>query len=195
MPYKTHFYIPNVLGYIRIVLVCVFLGTFKKHPFISVLVLFLAQFLDMLDGYFARKLNQNSNLGVVLDMCIDRITYLAFYFALLIMQPNLFYGVLFLAVLDHSSHYARIYACQISKITNHKELISRYKLLNYYYGSKTFLTALIIGENTFLASVYLSSFYQLSGMLLVVFCITFVLFLLKQIINMVQLIHSLMVVY
>ncbi|MDX8431307.1 MAG: CDP-diacylglycerol--glycerol-3-phosphate 3-phosphatidyltransferase [Candidatus Algichlamydia australiensis] len=50
-------------------------------PFLLLAILGLSELTDLLDGYFARKLNQVTDLGKVLDPMADSITRLSILFA------------------------------------------------------------------------------------------------------------------
>jgi cardiolipin synthase len=66
--------IPNLLSFLRIALVPVFVWSLFNEMFLSaVLVLMLAGVTDFLDGYLARKLNQMTKLGKILDPVADRL--------------------------------------------------------------------------------------------------------------------------
>jgi len=66
--------LPNLLSLLRLALVPVFLYLIlAKHPLIAFLVLALASFTDWLDGYLARKLNQVTRIGALLDPAADRL--------------------------------------------------------------------------------------------------------------------------
>ena len=73
--------IPNMLSILRLLLVPVFLSLLIYDQFAwALLVLATASFTDWLDGVIARKFNQITNLGKVLDPSADRL----FIFATLI---------------------------------------------------------------------------------------------------------------
>jgi phosphatidylglycerophosphate synthase len=68
-------YIPNVLGYIRIVsafLGVVFATSFNRPVTATLFWLFSAS-LDFFDGIMARRLGQLSSLGILLDIAADNI--------------------------------------------------------------------------------------------------------------------------
>lgn len=70
--------IPNVLSGIRLLLVPVFLVLIVLEHYVSAfLVLTAASLTDYLDGYLARRLNQISRLGQLLDPAADRLYVLA----------------------------------------------------------------------------------------------------------------------
>lgn len=67
--------VPNLLSLIRIFLVPVFAVLFYQgHVLWAVFVLFLSGLSDFLDGKIARRFNQISALGKVLDPVADKIT-------------------------------------------------------------------------------------------------------------------------
>lgn len=66
--------IPNILSVSRIVLLpIVLLLLFKRQNVAAVAVMLVSWSTDALDGYLARKLNQVSNLGRVLDHLVDKV--------------------------------------------------------------------------------------------------------------------------
>ncbi|MBO7690301.1 MAG: CDP-alcohol phosphatidyltransferase family protein, partial [Clostridia bacterium] len=67
--------IPNLLSAIRILLIPVFLVLFLKgHYVAAVIVLVINGLTDTYDGKIARKFNQVSNLGKLLDPIADKLT-------------------------------------------------------------------------------------------------------------------------
>lgn len=75
--------IPNLLSFLRIALVPVFLWLLLNEMFLTaIFVLMVAGITDFLDGYFARKLNQMTKLGKVLDPVADRLYIFATLLAL-----------------------------------------------------------------------------------------------------------------
>ena len=66
--------LPNLLSLLRLCLVPVFLILIlNQQNWQAVLVLAIAGLSDYLDGYFARKLNQVTRLGQLLDPAADRL--------------------------------------------------------------------------------------------------------------------------
>ncbi|MGB8517900.1 MAG: CDP-diacylglycerol--glycerol-3-phosphate 3-phosphatidyltransferase, partial [Gallionella sp.] len=83
--------IPNLLTWLRILLIPVFVAVFyfsdetMNSPLknlIATSIFFLASMTDWLDGYLARKLNQTSAFGAFLDPVADKLMVAA---ALLIL--------------------------------------------------------------------------------------------------------------
>lgn len=66
--------IPNILSVSRIILLpIVLLLLFKHQNAAAVVVMLVSWITDALDGFLARKLNQVSNLGRVLDHLVDKV--------------------------------------------------------------------------------------------------------------------------
>jgi cardiolipin synthase len=75
--------IPNLLSFLRIALVPVFLWFLLDEFFLAAIaVLAFAGLTDFLDGYLARKLNQTTKLGKMLDPVADRLYIFATLLAL-----------------------------------------------------------------------------------------------------------------
>ncbi|WP_434317853.1 CDP-alcohol phosphatidyltransferase family protein [Leifsonia sp. P73] len=66
--------IPNVLSFFRLALVPVFLAfVITGEDALALLVLVVSSITDFLDGWLARRLNQVSRLGQLLDPAADRL--------------------------------------------------------------------------------------------------------------------------
>lgn len=75
--------ISNILSIIRILLVPVVIIGFIYHWWLFTFLLFVAAGItDLLDGYFARLLHEQTNLGKVLDPLADKIFLLASFVSL-----------------------------------------------------------------------------------------------------------------
>ena len=70
--------VPNSISFIRLLLIPVFLWTsFNEQLSLSCLIIFVASFTDWLDGFDARKLNQFTRIGQLLDPISDRLYIIA----------------------------------------------------------------------------------------------------------------------
>src|SRR5436305_10035143 len=65
--------IPNILTLLRLIAVPVFIFASLRGDFRAAFVLFVsAAFTDMFDGMIARRFNQRSRLGAILDPAADK---------------------------------------------------------------------------------------------------------------------------
>ncbi len=81
--------IPNILSYIRILLVPIFVYVYltaetSEDYFISAIVVLLSSLTDCFDGLIARKCNMITELGKVLDPVADKLMQAAMLLVLLI---------------------------------------------------------------------------------------------------------------
>lgn len=77
--------IPNWLSFIRIALIPVFVVLFLKgYVLAAVIVMACAAITDLFDGKIARKFNQVSNLGKLLDPIADKLSQMAIVIVLIV---------------------------------------------------------------------------------------------------------------
>lgn len=82
--------IPNLLTYLRFVLVVPFVYFFLNQNYVlAAICVGLSGLSDCLDGYFARRLNQVTSLGKILDPIADKVTLVAVAVCMLIYLPSL----------------------------------------------------------------------------------------------------------
>ncbi len=83
---RTVWTVPNLLSVLRLALVPLFLWLVlgPESDGLALLVLMVSGFTDWLDGHLARRLNQRSVLGALLDPIADRVYILAVVVALAI---------------------------------------------------------------------------------------------------------------
>lgn len=86
---KKNLNIPNVLTLIRLFLVPVYVVLFVKGQKNSALIVFLAACLtDLLDGQIARRLNQITDFGKLVDPFADKVMVLTVMFSMAIGNGN-----------------------------------------------------------------------------------------------------------
>lgn len=77
------------MTFFRILLIAPFLYYIYQGRFgAALLVFFIASFTDFLDGYVARKFNQQSKLGQALDPAADKILTTASFIVMALPHPN-----------------------------------------------------------------------------------------------------------
>lgn len=106
------------------------------HPNYCTILYSLSCLLDALDGYAARRFNQATKFGAVLDMVTDRCTTSCLLVFLSAAYSD--YTVLFMGLisLDLASHYMHMYASLESGASSHKTVEKkRSRILNLYYSN------------------------------------------------------------
>ncbi|XP_072961691.1 probable CDP-diacylglycerol--inositol 3-phosphatidyltransferase 2 isoform X2 [Typha angustifolia] len=174
---SVYLYIPNVIGYIRIIMNFVAFSVCYSRKWIFVILYFLSFFLDGLDGWFARKFNQVSTFGAVLDMVTDRVS-----------------TACLLTILS------QLYSSFLSGKTSHKDVKDKSNwLLKAYYGHRPFMAFCCVGsevlyiilyfiadkESESLLEVCLIALKQ-NSLLSFLFSLTLLGWGIKQVINIIQ---------
>ena len=99
MKFKDLFLVPNLITIFRLVVSVLLFFNYEYiefNNFILILIIALIGVSDAVDGYVARKFNQVSKLGTILDPFIDRIVFVLLIIWLFDLFPNcFFYGILF----------------------------------------------------------------------------------------------------
>ncbi|RDL41238.1 Uncharacterized protein BP5553_01217 [Venustampulla echinocandica] len=160
-PENIFLFWPNIIGYTRIVLAFASLYYMPLHPRTCSLLYSISCLLDALDGYAARRFEQSTRFGAVLDMVTDRCTTACLLVFLASAWPRwalLFQGLI---SLDLASHYIHMYATLImgGSDQSHKKVDkSRSWILNLYYTNKTVLFIFCCMNEVFFIALYLLSF-------------------------------------
>ena len=90
--------IPNFICLMRILLITPFVVFFLDGEyFIAASVIILSGLSDCIDGFIARKFNQESELGKILDPLADKLTLLAVGICLVVIEPY-FLPIVFILV-------------------------------------------------------------------------------------------------
>ena len=83
------FYVSNMLSLARIGLIPLIVYSIIRHYYLMTLVVGgLAIVSDLLDGYIARRLNQQSDLGKILDPIADKLVIGVVILALILSNPK-----------------------------------------------------------------------------------------------------------
>ncbi|KAK0459643.1 phosphatidylinositol synthase [Desarmillaria tabescens] len=149
-------FVPNIIGYLRVILAAVSLHYMSYHPIYSSILYGISSILDVADGYAARALNQSSKFGAVLDMVTDRCATSCLLCYLASAYPK--YAVLFqfLIALDFSSHYMHMYSSIITGSSSHKLVTSDVsRILWLYYNDRRTLFLVCAGNELFYVALYL----------------------------------------
>ncbi|PFH50654.1 hypothetical protein AMATHDRAFT_60612 [Amanita thiersii Skay4041] len=149
-------FIPNLIGYTRVLLAGLSLHFMSYHPKYCTLLYVISCLLDAVDGQAARALGQTSKFGAVLDMVTDRCTTSCLLCYLSSAYPD--YAILFqfLIALDFSSHYMHMYSSLMTGSRSHKLVTSDVShILWLYYNDSRTLFFFCAGNELFFVSLYL----------------------------------------
>lgn len=115
------FSIPNILSYIRIILIPVFLYTYfyveSSRHYMSGGILVVSSFTDFLDGYIARHYNMITNLGKFVDPLADKLTQITV--ALTLVHEYPFYILLVIIILIKDGMLLLVGAYLLKKYNTH----------------------------------------------------------------------------
>ncbi|KAK1232946.1 hypothetical protein PQX77_003860 [Marasmius sp. AFHP31] len=142
-------FVPNLIGYTRIILAGLSLHFMSYHPRYCTAAYVISCLLDAVDGPAARALGQSSKFGAVLDMVTDRCTTSCLLCYLSIAYPTYAIFFQFLIALDFSSHYMHMYR-------SHKLVTSDVsRILWLYYNDSRTLFLICAGNELFFVALYL----------------------------------------
>ncbi|KAJ5725273.1 uncharacterized protein N7483_006630 [Penicillium malachiteum] len=152
---------PNLIGYSRVVLAVAALYYMPLHPRTCSILYTVSCTLDALDGHVARKCDQSTSFGAVLDMVTDRCTTACLLVFLSSAWPRWAIVFQILISLDLASHWIHMYATLTmgGSGSSHKNVeASRSWVLHQYYTNKNLLTACCVMNEAFFIGLYLLSF-------------------------------------
>ncbi|KAK5462672.1 phosphatidylinositol synthase 1 (CDP-alcohol phosphatidyltransferase1) [Exophiala xenobiotica] len=154
-------FIPNIIGYARIILAVASLYYMPLHPRTCSGLYSFSCILDAADGMAARRYNQGTTFGAVLDMVTDRCTTSCLLVFLASAFPR--WSIVFqgLISLDLASHYIHMYATltMAGSGQSHKKVDSnRSYVLHLYYTNRVVLFLFCALNELFFIALYLLSF-------------------------------------
>lgn len=152
---SVYLYIPNILGYIRVVMNIVAFAICFSNKWLFAILYFISFACDALDGWFARKFNQVSTFGAVLDMITDRVSTACL---LAILSQLYSPGLIFLSLLglDIASHWLQMYSTFLSGKTSHKDVKDKSSwLLKAYYKHRPFMAFCCVGSEVLYIILFL----------------------------------------
>jgi cardiolipin synthase len=99
--------IPNILCYIRIILIPIFIYVYANAKnevdyYLAAAIIFLSGVTDFCDGFIARKFNQVTELGKLIDPIADKLTQAAIIVALIFKFNWIFFFVILFLIKELS---------------------------------------------------------------------------------------------
>jgi len=155
-------FVPNLIGYARIVLMIIafYYMTNPEQYTVTVACYMLSQLLDAFDGHAARILNQCTKLGAMLDMLTDRVSTLGLVMGLGILYPEHFFWFQLYAVLDIGAHWLHMTSTHHGGATSHKQIDLSQNPVLYYYYQRPILFTMCAGNELFFSALYLLNFTE-----------------------------------
>ena len=158
---NVYLFVPNLIGYARIVLALLATYFAPSNPFLCVTTYFTSIVLDAFDGHAARILNQSSKFGAMLDMLTDRCTTMCLLATLCTFYPRWIFCFQMSMVIDMACHWVHLHVSLVKGSTSHKFIdASGNPIMRLYYTSKIVLGAMCAGNEMFYCSLYLLNFTQ-----------------------------------
>ena len=119
--------IPNMLSILRLILIPVFAYTYlgMENQLLSVIVLIVSGLTDMADGYIARRFNQESYLGMILDPVADKLTQMVAGAAIAVRFPPLIMVMVVLFVKEIVSILAGMIIMKSGRKIPHSVMIGK----------------------------------------------------------------------
>ena len=203
---NVFWFIPNLIGYSRVVcgLAAFVLWMIFPQSWLWGLLLYLGSFVgDAVDGWAARKWDQCSTFGSVLDMVTDRCATLGLLQILTaefshIPDSSLLNQVcplvlVLLATLDISSHWCQMYASLLTK-SHHKSAEANQDanpLVQLYYANYYFFGYLCVGaELTYILALVFVKTLPSSAVPMLTWVIILPACVMKQLVNVAQLLSA-----
>lgn len=148
-------------GYARVVLAVVSLYFMPLHPRRCSFLYSISCLLDALDGAAARKFNQSTKFGAVLDMVTDRCTTTCLLMFLSTAMPRWSIVFQLLVSLDFTSHYMHMYATLAmgGSGQSHKNIDEKKSpIMHLYYSNRNVLFVCCALNELFFIGLYLLAF-------------------------------------
>lgn len=185
-------FVPNLIGYARIVLAIVSFYFMPTCPKISISCYLLSAFLDAFDGHAARLLNQGTKFGTMLDMLTDRCATMCLCVVLAMFYPSWAIFFQLSMSLDIASHWLHMHASMMKGSNSHKSIdLSGNPILRLYYTSRPVLFVMCAGNELFFSMLYLLNFYEdTTGALKIILYISTPIFIAKSVISGLHLVTA-----
>mmetsp|Transcript_53176 Transcript_53176/g.116679 ORF Transcript_53176/g.116679 Transcript_53176/m.116679 type:complete len:207 (-) Transcript_53176:189-809(-) len=152
---SVYLYIPNLIGYARVALAFIAFSVAFRSWELFLVCYISSQVLDAFDGWAARKFDQCSSLGALLDMVTDRFSTAVLYMFLCQLYPDYYMVFVCLSVLDFVSHWSQMSASQLLGLKSHKDAGGHF-LMRLYYTNRPFLFACCGCQELFLLGLYVA---------------------------------------
>ncbi|KAM9779882.1 CDP-diacylglycerol--inositol 3-phosphatidyltransferase [Neosynchiropus ocellatus] len=150
-------FVPNLIGYARIVLALLSFYLMPFSPWNATFCYLLSSLLDSFDGHAARALNQSTKFGAMLDMLTDRCATMCLLVNLSLLYPSYTFLFQLSMCLDIASHWLHLHSSTVKGFSSHKTIdLSGNPVLRLYYTSRPVLFVMCMGNELFYCLLYLA---------------------------------------
>ena len=187
---NIYFFVPNLIGYLRIIFILIAFA-FNTKPVVFLSCYAFAFFMDQFDGIIARRLDQCSKFGYIMDMYTDKCATAGLFVVLCLLFPGYAVYFVYLMILDIASHSLLVYASALLGKSSHKKPGDpQHPLVSLYYKYNIVLDILWAGQEVFLLGLFALYYYPGNIFFLYLTYAAVLPFALKQIVNFFQLTDS-----
>ncbi|XP_077995515.1 CDP-diacylglycerol--inositol 3-phosphatidyltransferase-like [Glandiceps talaboti] len=154
-------FIPNIIGYARIILNIIAFWYMRTDYVLAVTCYVSSALLDAFDGHAARMFNQSTKFGAMLDQLTDRTATMCLLVTLAYFYPQWMFFFQMSMTIDIVSHWLHLHSSNMKGMTSHKMIdLSGNPILRLYYTSKPVLFVMCAGNELFYSSLYLWYFTE-----------------------------------
>lgn len=156
---NVYLFIPNIIGYARIVLAIVSFYFMPTNYVVSSWCYIISVLLDALDGHAARKFNQSTKFGAMLDQLTDRCGTMGLLVTLSYFYPKYMFWFQISMAIDVSCHWFYLHTSLLQGKTSHKFIdMNENPIMHIYYTNRTVLGFMCLFNELFYAALYLLYF-------------------------------------
>lgn len=150
-------FLPNIIDYIRLVLLALFVYYAAVENYVAAGVGYtLSVALDEVDGNLARYLGQTTLTGMVLDILIDEASVICICLHLGTIYPSYIIVFQLYIILDISAQWTNYQHAAMFRNNDYTRKDD--PLLNVYFNKKVFTNLWVYGNHVFLLMLYLCHF-------------------------------------
>ncbi|XP_067635934.1 CDP-diacylglycerol--inositol 3-phosphatidyltransferase [Eurosta solidaginis] len=151
-------FIPNLIGYARIVLALVAFWFMSTNYAIAGWCYVISALLDAVDGHAARAFNQSTRFGAMLDQLTDRCGTMGLLVTLSYFYPTYMFWFQVSIAIDIACHWMYMQtSCLVGK-TSHKTFDVNENFIMRTYYKKDVLTFMCCANELFYVCLYMLHF-------------------------------------
>lgn len=181
-------FIPNIIGYARIVLALIAFYYMPTNYVVAIWCYIISALADAFDGAAARKFNQSTKFGAILDQLTDRCGTMGLLVVLSNFYPKYLFWFQLSMVIDVFCHWIYMHSSLLQGKTSHKFIdLAENPIMRLYYTNKNVLFVMCVTNELYFASLYLLHFTSGPlGIFRLLCYVTFPFMIVKTLISLLQ---------